>query len=762
MNGSSPDVAGRDDGVFDFELGFTETYREHLDDHPAVREAACLDAQFPAIMEEVEDGDLFAGRIELPPVGFNVEQGEAVGYYCIEGEIRSEMESLDLSPEYRERVEAMLDFWDGETTNEKVRDAYPEDVAEALPSDNWNGEPGIAFPLYRMAGANLDYETLLDRGIPGMRDLVADRGRAARRAGGETELFAGMETALDALADTCLWYADRARERADRLEADASDDPAADDASAAELRDLAGVLERLTERAPETFREAIQLSWLYTLLSGSRNYGRMDVYLGDFLVDDLEAGRLTEERAAELLASFWELVADRETIFNGRVVVGGRGRPNEASADEFAKLAIETARRVGRGEPQLSLRWYDGMDPEIWDLAMESIGAGTTYPILYNDDVNVAAAAEAFDVDRETAEQYVPFGCGEYIFDHRSFGTPNGVINLLKALEATIHGGVDPTTGEQLGLDLGTLEEYETFDDLWDAYREQVDHYVEALAKQERIEYEVVAEEAPCLYLTMLYDDCMDEREPVFDGGVRHLGGTLETYGNTNVADSLTAIRELVYGDERVSRAELREALASGFEGRADLQALLDAQPKYGNDDPAADEMAARVHEHVCEVTRQQKRETDLDSYLVVLINNEANTIMGRYTGASADGRGAGEPMANGNAPTSGNADSGVTAKLNSLVKLDPTVHAGTVQNMKFSRRTWRQSFGKVEALLETYFANGGTQAMITVVGREELESAMANPEEYQDLYVRVGGFTARFVDLDEDVQREVLERTLH
>ena len=191
-------------------------------------------------------------------------------------------------------------------------------------------------------------------------------------------------------------------------------------------------------------------------------------------------------------------------------------------------------------EPQLSLRFYEGMNPALMEKALEVIGEGRTYPILYNDDVNIPAVEHAFELPQEEAEQYVPFGCGEYIINHRSFGTPSGVINLLKCLEVTMRNGVDPTTGERVGLELGDLSSFATFDELFEAYKRQVEYLVDFMAMQEQMEYEVVGETMANLYLSMLYDDCIERGKGIFSGGIRYLGGTLETYGNTNTADSLT------------------------------------------------------------------------------------------------------------------------------------------------------------------------------------------------------------------------------
>ncbi|MGI6641541.1 MAG: pyruvate formate lyase family protein [Limnochordia bacterium] len=742
------------DKVFQREREFTKAYQRHINDHPAIREAACLKAQYPGALGPIEAGDLFAGRIRPAAVGFTPDEwGQtAFGYYHLPARFKEVLQRSDLSPEDRAEIEAMLEFWSKENTSTKVRARYTPEMLEVMPSDNWMNEPGMVFPLYRLCGAYPNYGKLVTLGLPGLRQEIRSAQENAERAGGDGELFAGMIAALDVLADSCQFYADEALRLADTAGAE----------RARELRIMAEVLQAIKTEAPRTFREAIQLMWLYSIVADVRNYGRMDVYLGDFLAADLDGGRLTEAEALKLLQSLWQLMADRNTRVHGRVIIGGKGRPNEANADRFALLAMEATRTVLEIEPQLSLRFYEGMNPALMEKALEVIGEGRTYPILYNDDVNIPAVEHAFELPQEEAEQYVPFGCGEYIINHRSFGTPSGVINLLKCLEVTMRNGVDPTTGERVGLELGDLSSFATFDELFEAYKRQVEYLVDFMAMQEQMEYEVVGETMANLYLSMLYDDCIERGKGIFSGGIRYLGGTLETYGNTNTADSLTAIKKLVYEEKRISPEELLAALDANFEGYEHIREQLLAAPKYGNDDPEADSMAVAVHEHVCHTVRNQREKTDLHSYLVVIINNSANTLMGRWTAASPDGRKARVSMANGNNPTGGMDKKGITAMLNSLVKLDPAIHAGAVQNMKFSPELFTSNRDKLQALLKAYFDNGGAQAMITVVNRGDLEAAMREPEKYQHIFVRVGGFSARFVELDRDVQLEILSRTLY
>jgi pyruvate-formate lyase len=559
-----------------------------------------------------------------------------------------------------------------------------------------------------------------------------------------------MLGALDLLIEAAQRYAAQAREQA----------ATAQPQRARELQIIAEVLDAITQRPPQSFREAIQLLWLYAVVAEAKNYGRLDTVLGDLYAADRDSGRLSRDEAAGLCDSLWQLMAARQTIFEGRVIIGGQGRPNPQQADRLALLFIEATRRHAASEPQLSLRCYEGMDERLMRAALDCLAAGRTFPILYNDDVNTAAVAQAFGVTADEAVHYVPFGCGEYVLNHRSFGSPNGVINLTKALELVIHDGFDAVSGTHCGLALPPFATLKNFEQLFGAYAEVVDYYLSALAQQEMVEYRFCATEASFLFMSMLYDDCIGRGRGMFDGGVRYLGGTIETYGNNNAANSLVALKKLLYEQEAFTPQQLQTMLSKNFSEFSADRALLAAAPKYGNDDDEADAMAVRVHEQVCRSSAAQAARVGLHSYLVVIVNNHANTILGRATGASADGRLRGDFLANANNPAPGTDTAGVTALLNSLVKLNPALHAGAVQNLKLSPQLF--STAMAQALIQAYFAQGGTQLMLTVVDRHTLERALDNPREYQQLFVRVGGFSMRFVELEPDVQREVLSRTLY
>jgi pyruvate-formate lyase len=666
------------------EFLFTRTYRENKEADPATRELKCLEVLFPAILQPIQAGDLLAGRIEYPLAGFSAE-AMGLGYYCLEAEVREVARLAAFPPDQAREVEEMLAFWKIENTQARTRAAYPPAVRKALPSDNWTVESGIAFPLYRMAGTVLDYAALLQAGIPGLRRELEQRRDCAAASKAQADLFCGMLAAAGLVENACLHYGAQAE-----IEADL----AADATRKEQLHTISKSLAGLPHHPPATFREALQLFWIYALLSGTWNYGRMDVYLGPFLGRDLDAGILDETEALALIKSLWKLMHDYSNQFNNRVFIGGMGRANPAAADRFALLALEASRSLCLNQPQLSLRFHAGQNPALMARAITSLGEGRTFPLLYNDDVNVPAVAKAFHVSHEEALNYTPFGCGEYVLEHRGVGTPNGVINLMKCLEVTLHDGVDPVTGQALGIASGKLDSFETFQDLWAAYCCQIEVHVEALALQEKIEYEVVGQTSPFLLLSLLYDDCLERGLPIFQGGARYLGGTLETYGNINAADSLVALKRLVYDESRYTLQQIVAACDANFHGHESLRRDLQRAPKFGNDDDEADSMAQQIHNHICRVTMAQAAKVGLDSYLAVIINNWANALFGKITAASPEGRLAGETLANAINPSPGMDRNGITAVLNSMVKLDPAIHAGAVQNMKFSRQA---TFVKVE-----------------------------------------------------------------
>jgi pyruvate-formate lyase len=600
----------------------------------------------------------------------------------------------------------------------------------------------------------VDYEKLLRLGIPGLRAEITEYRDKSEMSGGDYLLYEGMLIALEVFVDSCRHYEKQALKKAQE-----ENDPK----RAKELFQLAKVLRKNAVAKPVSFYEALQLSWLYTLICGSLELGRVDVYLGDFYANDIDNGIITEKEALSLMHSYWRLINELFRDVDGRVIIGGRGRRNEQNADRFALLALETMRTYGRAIlPQTTLRFYEGMNPVLMEKSISLIGDGHTFPLLYNDDVLVPGVAAAHDVPIADAEQYMPLGCGEIVIDHMGFGTPSGSLNVLKALDVTLRDGVDHISGKRLGLPTGDLKDFKTFDEFFSAFKNQLAFYIEILADHEDLEYVESGKQAPYLYLSMLYDDCIARGKAIFSGGIKYLGGSLESFGSVNTADSLTAIKKMVFDQKLISPERLIAALNNNFVGYEKEHKLLKECPKYGNDDNYADDIMVELHDFMCNKIRDQRDRTNLDWYLNVLINNKQNTILGRWVGASADGRKAGREMANANTPAGGNDKKGVTALINSLVKPSHAIHAGTVQNMRFGRDFFTSDRPRFEVILSTYFKKGGAQAMITVINRGDLENALVEPEKHQDLFVRIGGFSSRYIDLPKDVQLEILSRVTY
>jgi pyruvate-formate lyase len=744
----------------DRELAFTEAYRQAEGEHPYVREVRCLRVQVRGALLPMQGGDWFAGRLDRPLVGIDPERGDLIeaAYYIRAGFLEAQLERDDLPDGLRADIRALLDFWRERHTYAACRDAFPEHIQAGLPNDDYYSGRDAAYPMFGLGGPCLDYGKLLRIGVRGLRQEVQARmAAAARPAPGDAEARVFLQCLLDALdifSDTALRYADDASRRADA---------ATDPHLRARFALVADSARRIAHDPPASYHQALQLLWLYALVSLAKNYGRTDVLVGDLLARDLDSGRLTRDQALEITVGLWRLMnTRRNNNFNSRVVVGGLGRPNAANADRFALLAVEAQGIVREIMPQLSLRCCEGMDPKLRQAALDLMSTGYTFPLLYNDDVNVPAVQRAFGVSRQDAEQYYPYGCGEYVIDHKSIGSPDAALNVAKLLNVTLHNGVDPVSGERRGLALGKAADFGTFRELQSAFARQVEYHVGMLADAQDTIYRVTGRQAAFPFLSLLYDDCIARAKPLLAGGVRWRGGTLESFGNNTAADSLTAVKRLVYDEGAVDVQTLVAALDADFEGYEDVRRRIRAAPKYGNDDAEPDDMSLWVHRVVCESCSRQRLYTGLDTFLAVMINNGDSITLGKGTAATADGRRAGEPLSNGNQPSAGADINGATALLNSMAKLDPGTHAGAVHNLKLSRRTFSERRPEVDALIRGYFRRGGTQLMVTVTDRDELESALERPEQYRHVIVRVGGYCERFVDLPRDIQLEVIRRTLY
>lgn len=731
---------------------YTETHREFTGQGKARREVECLKVIFPALFRSVERGDLIAGRLDFLPIGFgSVTSLGGVGHYCVFHKLRAFKEQLT-DEEGKARVDALYDYWQEHDT----KSIYCQDIlGDATTGFFMQYEPPL-MATARLSGMMLDYQKLMRLGVGGLLAEVAQR-QAEMPGAGEflsacRDALLLFQRVIDRLAELC----EDARARAKR---------SGDTSRVAVLELMREDCLAVREDVPQTFHQALQLFWAYALCAGCINYGRMDVVLGPYLKRDLDVGTITEDDAYDYVKSLWTMIENRRTTVNGRIVVGGQGRPDPEAADVFARVCLRVCHDCRYVEPQFTLRFDKDTPADIMDLAYDAIGAGATYPTLYNDDVEVPAVEYGMRVPREIAEQYVPFGCTEFVIQGKSVGTPNTLLNLLKILQMSLNGGVDPYDGvdKSAGVSVRPLEELVTFDDLLDNYHRLLDRYMDLSVEDQYHSYEIMNQEVSFLFTSILMDDCLARGRALLDGGVEILGGTNETYGNINTSDALWAIKSLVFDEGRYTLRQVVDACNNDFRGPGEERLRFDLwhADKYGNDLDGVDDMANQLYEYVGKGIRDRGIARGMGYYLIVISNNQTNTDWGHMTAASPDGRHAGVYLNPANNPQGGAATSGPTAMLNSLAKFDSRYHAGSVQNIKFTPRMFGHDRKKVKMLFDTYFKKGGCQLMVTVVDKGQLEDAQVHPEKYPDLIVRVAGYSAVFVNLPKDVQDEVISRAL-
>lgn len=748
---------------FERELRFTEKFKNNINKNKAIRELECLKEQIPQSFRTLrnKDKDIFLGSINNAFLGFysllpGNQNLDNTGY-CINedkcNELIMQMEtSENADKEYINQIKEMLDFWRSENTVGKVRKRFSNDMENSLAGDNYNTEIGAVYPLYRIAGIHLDAKKLFNYGLNGLIGLLQEKS-SIYISEDSKELAKGMIGVLELLKDVCQLYVDELENlilTCDNLR------------RKSELILMKSTMKNIKENKPKTLQEAIQLLIIYMLSCDAREIGRLDDYLGDFYMEDLKKKVITRAYAVRMVFDFFDII-DKEFSRDTRAIIGGYGRTNVKSADEFSLVVLDALElRPYNSLPQVSLRYYKGIDERVYNKSLDILEKGGTFPILYNDDINVKSVMKAMDVTEKIAEQYAFFGCGEYMISRKSIGTPNALINIAKILEVTLNNGIDPITNKMCGLKTGIVTDDLTFDELMRRFKQQLEYFSNLTGSFKELVYDVCNEESSFLLVSILYDDCINRGKALFDGGIYHLGGTVETYGNITTADSLAAIKEVVFHKKKFSMTQLNKMLRANFVGfEKEQQDLLNAE-KFGNDYEQADNIAIEVHELICNSIRDQRNRTRLDSLLIVNINNNMNVSMGGCTGATPDGRKAFEYLSNANGAYSGRDKEGITALMKSMTKLDTSLHAGANQNFKFSKKLFSENRENLKALLNGYFSLGGQQTNITVVSQKDLEDALVHPENHENLMVRVGGYTARFICLDKKTQQDIISRTAY
>jgi formate C-acetyltransferase len=529
--------------------------------------------------------------------------------------------------------------------------------------------------------------------------------------------------------------------------------------------ELGCILSELADRPPHTFHEAAQLVLLvHTVFQMDNRYamalGRLDQHLYPFYRRDIEMGRLSPERAQEILDHLFAKLADRGDIQN--VCVGGLTPHGADATNEVSYMCVEAVKRIAQPGGNLTARLHAHTPHRFIRACADCMRGGSGFPAVYNDEIEVPALI-AQGYAPEDARDYCFVGCIEAFIPGKQAPWADSRFNLLRCVDlalrerqAALRQAQQPAKGDA----------WETF---WSSFSGQirvgVEKHVAAISEMER-QADARADELTSPLLSALTSDCIERALDVNAGGARYPSNHgIAGMGIGSTADALMAIKRMVFDTGVYSLDGLVAMLDRNFAGlERDRRRLLEEAPKYGNDDGEVDGLAADVAELFCrEVLRH--RTPSGGRFWGLMAANVQNVAAGLEVGATADGRKAGEPVSDAASPSFGRDRHGPTAVVRSIAKLDyGLAPGGNVVNMKLhpSAVEGERGLEALAALIRTCFDLGGVQLQFNTVGREVLLDAMEHPERYADLVVRVSGFSAYFTRLDPAVQRDVLARSEH
>ncbi len=609
-----------------------------------------------------------------------------------------------------------------------------------------------------------DAKKVLDLGFGGIRDEIRAKLDSTRQESAR-EFYTAALLSIEAAIRFVRRYA--------RLIAEAAaGEP--DLKRREELRELSAICEQIATEPPGSFWAALQLVWFVYLLVnlesgpniGQAGPGALDRWLLEHYRRDITAGRLTAARALELIECF--CVEMNWSLPRGGILpltIGGLGADGKGAENELTWLFLKAVAELRLLHPSLALRYHRRMPQDLMQAALQSIGAGTTYPALFNDDVCLPSLRQS-GVSKQDSLEWVNSICTELTAIGKTYAwIAAPYLNLAKCLELALHGGRCLLTDKQLGENFGDLNTYEDFEQLYAAYRAQVAAMVTAGVAAAARNKQQVEERRPCAFLSCFTADCLERGAEYSQGGARYNPDYVHGIGIATVADSLAAIKHLVFETEEISASELLAALRTNFSGFETLrQRLLNRSPKYGNDNNRADELFVRLVRDFYEEVEDRTDGRGGACY-PGFMTWESHNLLGKGTGASADGRRAGAAVSDSVGAVQGMDRKGLTALLRSVAKADyvPAV-GGVTFNVKVSPELFRseERLSSLEAALRTYLDAGGFQVQVNVMNRELLEEAKRNPTEHVNVIVRVGGFSAYFVELDPGLQEEIIARTVH
>ena len=757
----------------------TQSYQRTEGEPAIVRRAKAFRDIVHGISITIHPDELIVGgRSPLARMGV-VTPSAAVGW------IDRELETLPTRPQdpfdvdpadIRELRAEIFPYWRGKTLEDLCAAALPDDVKQAVEAKAFTVNQTDHAQGHILPGVG----RWLEKGPAGLKaEAVAARERWAglgQLSQPRAQFYEATVICLEAACDFMQRYADLAEKLA------------GDDPSPSRRQELQGIAENcrsLSGHPARSFWEALQsVAFLFVLLEVESNAssfapGRLDQYLLPYLRRDMQAGKLSLPAAQELLECQWikfnEMIYMRNSnsarYFAGfpigfNLIVGGQLGDGQDATNELSYMCLQAEADLQLPQPNFSVRLHKGTPQDFLIAVARVISIGSGMPQLFNDEV-VVPAYENRGVAHEDAMDYAVVGCVELSIPGKAMGWSDAsMFNLVRILELTLYGGADPQTGRQIAPRTGRLEELATFSDLEAAYGQQLRHFIALMVKGANTVERLHAQVVQTPFLSTVIHDCLQVGKDVTWGGARYNFSGPQGVQVGNMADSLAALRWMVYDKRQIGAAQLMAALQRNFEGDEALrQRLLNCAPKYGNDDDYVDLLGAKWAKFYCdEVARHATPRGG--TYHPGFYTVSAHVPLGQNVGATPDGRLAHMPLADGGlSPVAGRDLKGPTAVLRSVAKIDQKLASnGSLLNLKFLPSFFEQegSLDWFAAFLRGFVDLNVAHVQFNVISGDTLRKAQQHPEQFRSLVVRVAGYSAYFVELDKQVQDEIIRRTEH
>jgi pyruvate formate-lyase/glycerol dehydratase family glycyl radical enzyme len=687
-----------------------------------------------------------------------------------------EKTSFAVSPQVREEyAQTVIPFWEGHSMRDLLfsemtgewRAAYEAGIFTEFMEQRAPGHTVLDDKIYHKG--MLDFQQDIQRSLAGL-DFLNDPDAYDR----EQEL-----RAMTICASALIRFAERHAAEA-RLLAASETDPA----RKAELEHIAGICAFVPAHAPRDFWEALQYYWFVHLgVTSELNTwdsfcpGHLDRHLQPFYEKGLADGTLTQAQAEELLQCLWikfnnqpappkvgVTAAESGTYTDfAQINTGGINADGSDGVTPLTYLILDVIEQMRLLQPSSSIQVSKKNPDQFVKRAARIIRTGFGQPSVFNADLVVQelvrqgkTVADARSGGTSGCVEAGAFGKEAYIL--------TGYFNLPKLLELVLHNGLDPRTGRLLGLQTGDPLQFASFDELYDAFEKQVQHFIDIKIRGSNVIEGLYARHMPAPFLSLLIDDCILTGQDYHAGGARYNSSYIQGVGLGTLTDAFTAIQVHVFDRKTLTMEALLAALQVDFKGHENIrQLLLNKTPRYGNDEEIPDRIMVRLFESYFAAI-DGRPNTRGGNYRINLLPTTCHIYFGSVISASPDGRHAWQPLSEGVSPVQGADRHGPTAVLRSVAKMDHARTGGTLLNQKFNPQALRDEPGldKLVQLIRTYFRLDGHHIQFNVVDTATLRAAQQHPELHRDLIVRVAGYSDYFCDLSPALQDEIIARTEH